>query len=150
MKLSMLFGKMGRVVLGLTCLIALVGCGSEGGLDSPMGTVSGKVTQGGMGLGNVTVTFVGVANGETASAITGSDGSYSLRSGNGSSVPVGDYQIAVTPGELPINDPAAMLTTPAPAAPPSAIPDQYRNAQASGLTATVKAGSNADVNFDLQ
>jgi len=138
-------------VLPLLLAVGLSGCGG-GGISGAKGTVSGKVTVDGAPLAKGTIIFVGENNGDTASAILNSDGTYALKYGDGFSIPAGDYRVAFTAsnaGETP-PDPMALMDNPEKYKPNTQIPAKYLDSKTSGLVSVVNAGSNSDVNFDLK
>lgn len=140
------------VVLGLGMAL-LQGCKRDG-LGGPTGTVSGTVTLNGKPLGEVTVTFFGENNGDTAMGVTQADGTYTLLYGTGFSVPAGDYRVAVTTGispNAPPPNPGDLMKTmkPGPLA-KSSIPTKYQTASTSTLIAVVKEGTNPNISFDLK
>jgi len=113
-----------------------------------MGRVSGTVKAGGKPLEAGTVTFVST-DGQRPNA-TGAiqpGGTYTLQTVEpGDGAVVGDYKVAISDVD------STALNTALPgapvAAPKSAIPKKYQDANASTLTATVERGSNTK-NFDL-
>ncbi len=146
--------------LGFCCALVLCagisllqGCG-KGGLEGPTGTVSGTVTIGGKPLSDASITFFGESNGDTATAVLGSDGAYSLKYEGGFSVPAGDYRVAVIAGPPPgekAPDPADLMKTMKPQGlGKSPIPPKYRDPKTSALVAVVKEGSNPNISFDLK
>ena len=140
-------------LLAVACcaMMVCVGC-TKGGLDAPTGTVSGTVSIQGKPLTEGVVTFFGENNGDTATAEVQSDGSYSLKYGDGFSVPAGDYRVSINSGigkptvidpqELMKRGPQPVLKNP--------IPEKYRDPKTSSLIAVVKAGSNSGVDFNLK
>lgn len=139
-------------VTSLAFVAACGGCGPKAGLNVPTGTVAGKVTLAGQPLTNASITFFGEGLGDTGSGILQSDGTYTLKYGNGFSVPAGDYRVAITsarPQQAP-PDPNDLMANPDKYAQNESIPVKYRDPQTSGMIAVVKAGSNTDVNFDLK
>ena len=135
------------------CFSLLQGCG-KGGLEGPTGTVSGTVTMAGKPLSDASITFFGESNGDTATAVLGSDGTYSLKYEGGFSVPAGDYRVAVIAGPPPgekAPDPADLMKTMKPSGMgKSPIPAKYRDPKTSALVAVVKEGSNPNISFDLK
>jgi len=120
-------------------LLALVGtgCSEKGGAT---GTVSGTVSYGGQTLPVGSVTFLS-EDGRTAAAEINKDGTYKV--GN---VPVGTVKVGVsTPQAAPVpalgGDMPGMNT-----AKPVIVPQKYASPQTSGLTMTVKKGSQT---FDI-
>lgn len=138
------------LVLGV---LLLTGCGG-GGLNVPTGTVSGTVTMGGKPLTDATITFIGETNGDTASGVLQSDGTYSLKYGSGFGVPAGDYRVVVVAGAAassgPTNPEDLMKTVKVPQVVKSPIPDKYRDPKTSALVAVVKEGTNPNIDFDLK
>ncbi|HET6423743.1 MAG TPA: carboxypeptidase-like regulatory domain-containing protein [Planctomycetaceae bacterium] len=143
------------LVLGC-CLAAVTSGCSKGGLNTPTGTVSGKVTVNGQPLTEGTITFFGENNGDTGAAVLNSDGTYALKYGTGFSVPAGDYRVSVNAGppasSAPADPKALMATVKVPdgGKPKKVIADKYRDPKTSTLIAVVKPGSNTDVNFELK
>ncbi len=140
-------------LLSLLCLVTVVGC-AKSGLDLPTGTVAGAVTLNGEPMANGTITFFGENHGDTATAKLQSDGTYTLKYGDGFSVPAGDYRVAIVDGAAGGGvsaDPSELMKTVA-AGPPekSALDSKYVDPQTSGLVAVVKEGTNTNINFDLK
>jgi len=134
------------VILGLLVSVCwCVGCGSEG---PPVGSISGKVTYNGEPVTGGIVTLFNQQTGIGAGGELDASGTYHIEL-----IQTGDYQVAIAP-EPP--DLAAMeaihlgkmpretIVQP----PPLNIPARYQNAEASGLTATAKEGTNT-VDFSL-
>jgi len=150
-----------QIALLFVVVAALSGCTS--GLD--VNTVSGKVTLDGTPISGATVTFQPVEGGTGMPAMgtTDANGVYTLTDMRdkdvGRGAAAGEYRVAVmwykpsandtsnaTGSESGADDKAAHQTVSGPSA---ALPPKYMDATKSGLTATVKSGSN-DINFDLQ
>ena len=98
----------GLMVLAVTSLICLVGCGGGGGDTTSLGTVSGQVVRASDGAG-VSGAIVAVGG---AAASTNSSGNYTVPS-----VPIGPQQITVTAtgyiqygGAIPVAVPAGPIT----------------------------------------
>jgi hypothetical protein len=131
-------------VLFSFCL-ATSGCGGSG----PSGTVTGKVTVGGSPIA-AQISF----RGETASASAVSDpttGEFTLSTGETNLVPVGKYQIAVSPHaantEISEADYEKLMTGGGDTTPKaSKIPTKYQSFGTSGLEYTVQEGLNT---FDI-
>lgn len=119
---------------GLT--VALAGCGG-----SSKATVSGTVTYKGEPLPAGMIAFIGKDN-QVASGAIEPNGHYSVRN-----VPIGPVKISVTPPPAPLQDskpPEGMPTTKS-----VSIPDHYKDPEKSGLTYTVKSGSqDHPINLD--
>lgn len=156
------------VVLNLSVLTALVGCG---GSDKPQTfPVSGKVTLDGVPVEGASVMFRPEGPGRPGTAITDSSGVYRLSSygePNDGAAP-GVYTIAVIkiggPGASslagsapPPADPNALSTiTVAPAgkeadAPETEyyVPKKYTDPSTSGLKLTITEGGGDDINLEL-
>ncbi len=125
------------VLLGL----CLTGCG---GPREILGKVSGKVTFQGEPVSEGLVIFSNTDKGVYMTAKLGPDGSYAVKMAEGSGLPLGTYQVSITPPlvEVPLGP---MLTPPKPRAFPN-IPPKYRRNETSGLTLTVEQGDNT---FDV-
>ncbi|TWU24390.1 hypothetical protein Pla52o_23170 [Novipirellula galeiformis] len=107
--------------------------------------VTGKVTYKGQPLPSGSVIFIASGAGPTADANIGPDGEYSLGTYSESDgVPPGEYNVMVVAmtGEDSIDAEAATGST-------SLIPSRYSDPSKSGLTASVKAGEDNEINFDL-
>lgn len=137
--------------LTLALLVAVAGCGPK------TGTVSGKVTYKGEPLKGGNVIFAS-EKGQSLLAPIGEDGTYTIQN-----VPVGEAKIAVKTKHLGIV--AAMAKMKGAGGPPQdtsggvgapkkltpeeavrrfvAIPAQYEDTETSGLTFTVKGGSQS-------
>lgn len=128
-----------------TLLALAPGCG--GGPE--MARVSGKVSSKGKALdqGNVSFVPVGTPERPPASGKIGPDGTYSLQTADGlAGAQLGEYQVAVTGSDpdAPNQDIPGM-----PIKSKSAVPAKYADPAKSGLTATVKGGSNTiNLNVD--
>jgi hypothetical protein len=111
---------------GLT--VAWAGCGG-----ASKATVSGTVTYKGEPLPAGMIAFLGKDN-QVASGSIESNGHYSVRG-----VPVGPVKISISPPPTPLQD------SPPPEGMPTvktfSIPDNYKDPETSGLTLTVKPGS---------
>lgn len=142
-----------RYLLAGLVMMSLAGC-QKSGLAIPTGTVSGMVTLNGKPFGDGTITFFGEKHGDTATAKLQADGKYTLKYGEGFSVPIGDYRVAVVGsaagGGAP-PDPSSLMKS-VTAGPPkkSPVDAKYLDPQTSGLIAVIKEGSNTNVDFDLK
>jgi hypothetical protein len=144
--------------LNLICFIGLIiGCGSGG---PKLNFVEGVVTVEGKPIANASVTFSPVS-GSGLSSVGSTDGSgkYVLMSAGGDGgvgAVEGVYEVAVSKTDLPASssgsnqgssdEPPARIAV----MPKAEIPAEYSNPKTSGLRATVIAGKNTDVNFDLK
>lgn len=128
--------------------LLVAGCGPAA---APTGTVSGVITFQGKPVTAGTVTFRNDDKGLVASMPLGADGRYQLRFAGGLQIPVGAYDVTISPpephvptaGELASGDAAGKTSVPH--ASPD-IPQKYRSPKTSGLTFEVNAGENT---FDL-
>jgi hypothetical protein len=91
-----------------------------------------------------------------ATAVTASDGSYSLQLMDSNEIPVGEYQISIGPPEQQEVDTsneeayaAAMMGGEESAEETTSIPEKYQSTEESGLTFTVQEGSNTH-DIDLE
>jgi hypothetical protein len=118
---------------------ALAGCGSSG---KALGTVEGKVTVDGSPANAGSVTFASTG-GQSLSGQIQPDGTYKVVG-----VPVGPAKVFLSPPpQMPAvaaapKGSADMPGGPATVAKPVPIPRKYINAESSGLSTTVKSGSN--------
>lgn len=129
---------------GIKCLflsVLIMGChGSEP--VTPTGKVAGKVTVKGQPVTAGTVNFDLKAGGYGTSAKLEATGSFSFSDG----IPVGVYTVSVSPPE---EMPVGPGETPKPRT-PFHVPEKYRSAPTSDLTAEVKAGDNPPLTLDLK
>jgi hypothetical protein len=117
-----------------------------------LNTVQGKVLYQGKPAKGALVVFHPKGNESLtaipATGIAGEDGSFTLSSGKDAGAVAGDYAVTVTWPE------EAKETTKIPMEPPPPPPDRlkgrYANRETSGLTATVKSGTNQLEPFDLR
>lgn len=120
----------------LLCLaILLSGCGKE--KPNP---VSGVVTFQGKPVAAGTIRFSNPTTAVDIVASLKSDGAYEVVMANGKGLPEGTYQVAILPprAEMPLGP---MRPMPKPQSHPN-IPEKHRDPSTSGLTFTVKPGSN--------
>ena len=144
----------GSVCLAL--LACLVGCPGGGGADRPETVpVTGTVTYNGSAVEGATVTFSPTASGGTASiGTTGANGKFTLQSqwGSKGAVP-GNYAVAISKTEVHGVEAEVEDAQPEEDAPPADItehlPEKYKSAKTSELTAEVKAEGENDFPFDL-
>jgi hypothetical protein len=144
------------VVVGLS-LVA--GC-SRGG--TPLGRVTGKVTLNGQPLEGAQLTFTAKDAPRAALGTTDAQGVYSLTTfAPNDGAPLGHHTVTIT---MPAKNAPDMSAGKPDAAYGAAmkqaakgvqvrgkeIPAKYANPLTSNLSADVKSGNNADVNFDLQ
>lgn len=132
---------------------AVLGCASNAN-DVPRGPVKGRVTLGGKAVANSTIVFESSEAGVSQTASTDGDGNYEFAAYQAKGLPAASYRVSVVPGrfmkpgeELLVPD----ITKPvAPPQPLAEIPQKYKTATTSGLTADVKANSNPPFNFALE
>lgn len=148
-------------------LVAMTGCSSG---DPAVNFVQGTVTIDGKPLDNATVIFSPIegSGGRPATGKTDASGVYTLTdmqaTGTGAGAAAGQYRVAITkviegslvegPGEDAegADDAAEDAGAGSPTAAmvmKSEIPESYGRADSSGLTATVQAGKNENVDFEL-
>jgi len=158
------------IFVGL-CVLILSGCNNP---DSKYSMVEGTITYNGEAVAEATVSFQPVSpDGESASGVTDATGRFTLTSvgattGGRGALP-GEYRVTITKWEATPPDPdeeaysqgqityeqlqarlsaratrgSSSVTT------RSLIPERYRTASGSGLTATVTTGRNTPFNFEL-
>jgi len=119
--------------------LLLAGCGSD------LASVTGTVTYDGKPLQTGTVGFFPVGAGPAGYGSIQPDGSFRIRTGQQAGLPPGEYRITVQ-ATGPIPEPTPENLEPVPE---SIIPERYGNQDQSGLTFTVKPGSN-EVPIELQ
>jgi len=111
-----------------------LGCGGSG--PPPSASATGVVTHNGQPLGLGEIYFVSAENGYSANASITAEGKYEIAAG----LPPAQYRVFVTRPRITA-DPMSG------GAPPVAVefpvPDRYQSESTSGLTAEVKAGTNA-------
>jgi hypothetical protein len=134
-----------RASIGLAVVVlAAAGCSNGNGFVS----VSGKVTYKGQPVPRATVVFIGDETTRPATAITGSDGSYSLMTLDSKGAMPGKYSVVVTKtdappeqGEPPSMEEAAKLANRPPPAVKQLLPVKYGDATRTPLQCEVKPGS---------
>ena len=135
-------------LLFMTVLLSLgglfVGCEASG--TAGLVPVSGKVTVSGKPLTQGAITFVADGSGTTAASEIDATGKYTLSTHKpGDGVAPGSYKVRIESWATP---PRMDETGTHPGK--LAIAEKYLDAQRSGLTATVKDGSETqEFNFDL-
>lgn len=117
------------MLLWAAVVIGCVGCGGK------MGAVTGKVTVDGQPVPNATVTFEDDVKHIRSSGVTDESGVYTLSTETkNDGAPIGDYKVSVTQA-----GPADSSET---TLPPRLFPASFERIETSGLTTTVKSGSN--------
>ncbi len=118
--------------------VTLFGCSGEG----PTGDVQGTVTLDGQPFTQGSVVFFSAVGVPAGVAKLGLSGQFSLDE----PLPVGEYQVAIQPGE---DELPAGAENPNPGPPAVSVPPKYMSETTSGLTATVKEGENS-FPFDMK
>lgn len=134
----------------LMCLCVLAaGCGTAGS-NVKTGTLKGKVTYKGQPpKAGASIQFVG-ENGAGASGVLAADGSYTARTGDSLSLPVGIYKVSVNMAAKQMTPEQAMKAAQSGEDMSGKdIPEKYRNPNSSGEVAEVKEGSNT-FNLDMK
>jgi len=138
----------GRLAAALVSALVMAstspGCGSSG---PELARVSGTVTYEGKPVPLGTVAFVNKdPNGRNATGAIQSDGSYTLQTeAPGDGAQVGEYAVTISAVDAPVLD----YKPTKPVESKRYVPEKYEKPETSGLTATVKSGSNT-IPFDLK
>jgi len=130
----------------LVCLcLAVAGCSSR----PPVGEVTGQVTYKGQPVTDGVIVFNNEAKGVFMTAKLDKEGNYVFHTARGAGLPIGSYQVSITPPrpDLPFGAP--------PQPPPENpdypnIPEKYRKPETSGFTAEVQQGANESFNFNME
>ena len=111
-----------------------------------LGIVTGTVTLDGEPVSHGCILFSDASQGIFMTADLRSDGSYEVIRAEGRGLPLGTYQVAITPRafDLPVGGSSA-----APSQPPSAILAKYQDVATSGLKLSVRPEINF-YNVDMQ
>ena len=121
-------------------------------LGARLNTVQGKVLYQGKPAKGALVVFYPKGNDGLkaipATGVAAEDGSFTLSSGKEAGVVAGEYFVTITWPEEP-KDPTKISMEPPPP-PPDRLKGRYANRDTSGLTATVKSGTNQLEPFDLR
>ncbi|HBO43810.1 MAG TPA: hypothetical protein DD670_07740 [Planctomycetaceae bacterium] len=134
-----------RLVLTLTFVVSLIGCGSKLPFDAAQ--VTGTVTFRGKPLEHGEIVFLPMEGtpGPQAVGTIQADGTFEMRSGNLPGVALGTHRVTVhCRGELPPEQATSL------ALPQSLIPEKYGVAETSPLIYEVKNGEKHVYNIDLQ
>jgi hypothetical protein len=133
-------------------LIAGLGCAGDNGLAP----VTGKVTYQGKPVAGATILFMGDETARPATAISGPDGSYSLRTLDAAGAAPGKYTVVVskidTPaeaGEPPSMEEAAKQAGRPPPPPKRLLPAKYGEAATSPLKYEVLPGQKNAYDINL-
>jgi len=136
---------------GLFLLIPLL-CLPVACSDSGLHSVRGTVTHKGTPIKGAVIFFHpkgGDLNSLRPSAVTASDGSFSLTTGQKDGAPAGQYAVTVIWPEEP-KDPGKIRAAPDETSPKDRLGGRYRDPKSSNLSATVNSGSNRLDPFDLK
>ncbi len=135
----------------LVATITLAGCSGQSGLAK----VNGKVTYKGQPVSGATILFMGDAGTRPATAVSSSDGSYSLMTLDAKGAMPGNYSVVVTKtdappaGEPPSMEDAAKAANRPPPKPKELLPAKYSDATKSPLKAEVKLGQANTIDLTL-
>lgn len=143
----------------LSCFL-LTGCPGGGSAGSGLKTypVTGVVTEKGQPIAGATVTFHPAGEGRGASGTTDANGTYRLSTAKpADGAMAGEYKVTVVKfdsaaasgGSEEYVPPKETGGSQPPPAPKNLLPAKYAEANASGLTATVKEGDNK-IDFSLE
>lgn len=139
------------VLAGL--LLSLAGCGSgppPGPEELPTVPAAGTVTYQGNPVANVDVAFQHSEGKVTATAKTGADGKFTLKSyGEKEGAPAGNYAVTVSVSGVQEIEPGVLAPAP-PGGFKSPIPTKYGSSTTSGLTMEIPAEGSADLKVELQ
>jgi hypothetical protein len=151
----MLFRLMSRSRVNALLLIAiLAGCSGCGGgiTDNRKGLapVTGKVTLDGKPLTTGTISFVAMDGSEAFTGPIDSSGNYTLASSPSSpgALP-GEYKVIIIASQQATMGDPMKGGQPIAAEAKTIVPEKYTKPDSSGLTGSVKSGSNT-INFDLK
>jgi hypothetical protein len=115
-------------------------------------TVQGKVLYQGKPAKGALVVFYPKGNDSLtaipATGVAGEDGTFALSSGQNAGAVAGEYVVTVTWPEEPKDSTKISMEPPPP--PPDRLKGRYANRETSGLSATVKSGTNQLEPFDLR
>jgi hypothetical protein len=144
--------------ISFVALVALIGC-SGGKGSGTFATVSGKVTQDGGPADGVKVTFHSTTEVEgkgagSFSATTDSSGKYLIATvGKDPGIPPGLYRVTITkidPRGVPLGPEMDQAQLEAAGTAINMMPKEYENPRTTKLSATVQAGKNENVDFDIK
>lgn len=131
--------------------LAVMGCSGSSGLAP----VTGKVTYLGQPVAGATILFMGDGAVRPATAVSASDGAYSLRTQDASGAAPGPYTVVVSKNEVPLDaaeppsmEEAAKQAKRPPPAPKRLVPAKYEDVASSPLKFEVKTGRKNV--FDIQ
>jgi hypothetical protein len=140
-------------LLSAALMVFALGCtGKPPATGKP---VKGTVTYSGSPVEGASVSFI--SSTVSGYGSTDTEGHFTLRTGQGEGLPVGDYQVTVTKTELPPTGKVATsdqdYVPPDPDAPPAVakdlLPAKYQTTASSDLKASVTASGPNDFTFPL-
>ena len=121
----------GALSFSIILCCCLTGCGGK------MGSVTGRVTVDGQPVPNAKVSYEDNVKHVRASGETDANGVYTLSTNaKNDGAPVGDYRIAIVQ--------ASAADSSQTTAPPRLFPTQFERVETSGLSFSVKSGSNTN------
>ena len=132
--------------VALACSLLMVGCSSP----PPLGKVTGKVTFRGEAVSEGAIIFSDDSQGVAYVSDLTAAGDFVFEVAQGYGLPPGAYEVAITPPRS--NKPGLGYIAPnynAKTDFPN-LPEKYREAKTSGLSAVVKAGANEPYVFDMK
>ncbi len=135
-------------IASVFCVCILAGCGGKPGV--PKGTAAGKVTVNGVPVTEGTIIFENVEMGVSAMIPLKNDGSYVVQTFEGAGLPVGVYQVAVSPRKISNGEFPKMVQPSKEPPPPYPVPEKFRAVASSGWTAVIQEGTNPPFNFDAK
>lgn len=139
---------MSRIRAVILVFVVLAGCSR--GPSVPRGTAEGKITVEGAPVAEGTVIFENTAAGVSVMIPLKSDGSYVVSTYEGAGLPVGSYQVAVSPRKISNGEFPKMVQPGKDIPPPFPVPTKYRSIDTSGWKAEIKEGKNAPFDFDAK
>ena len=130
-------------------LLLTAGCSGP----APRGPVRGRVTVGANPVTAGTIIFENKAAGVAVTCPLNEDGTYEFKTHEGRGLPVGAYDVAITPGGVMTGADDVLVPGKPPPPPPRVsavkIPSRYHTTATSRLHVEVKAGDNPPFDFDL-
>jgi len=129
----------------MAALLAAAGCTAK----TPRGTAHGTVKVTGKPVTKGAVVFTSAAAGMSVMMNLGDDGSFSMGTYEGDGLPLGEYQVSISPVGLSNGDVMIVGVSPPRNLPTADVPEKYRDPKTSGLAVTVKEGENPAFDFDL-
>jgi hypothetical protein len=134
------------LTLLVLCPLLLASCGGGAGENLPVVPASGKVTYMGAALDGATLVFAPADGKHVGTALSGSDGAFSITMNNQSGALPGTYKVLVT--KMLFSEPklAPGEHVPTPGESKSLIPEKYGKLESTDLSVTIpEAGTDAIV-----